>query len=255
MQRRNFIKSLGKATEILETIRNNKKPISLEEVSRISELNKTTCFRFLQTMLELDIIVQNGGSKNYKLGPKLISLGLSALNSFDLHREAIPVMRELREDTGETVNLSILDGPDLLIIERFRSNHLYNANLTVGSRLPLHCTSQGKAILAFLKDERLEKLLSCIKFKKYTDKTVKNKIALKTQLSEIKKVGYSINKEEFEIGIAAIAGPIVNHAGEAVAALNVSFPLARHPNKFYVKQISEKVLKACKRLSFYQGHL
>ncbi len=187
MQPREFIKSIAKAAEILETIRSQKKPISLEEVSRLSKLNKTTCFRFIQTMLELDLVGQVAGSKNYKLGPKLISLGLSALDDFDLHKEAVPLMRGLREETGETVNLSILDGDELLIIERFRSNHLYNANLTVGSRLPLHCTSQGKEILAFLDEEKSMEVVSKINFKIYTDKTVKNKDELIRQLVEVKK--------------------------------------------------------------------
>jgi len=254
MRPREHIKSLIKAVEILETVQNHKNPISLEEISRLSKMNKTTCFRFIQTMRELNLLGQLSGTKHYKLGPRLISLGLTALDDFDLHKEAVPLMKELREQTGETVNLSILHGDELLIIERFRSNHLYNANLTVGSRLPLHCTSQGKVILAFLNEKMLNEIISKMIFKRYTDKTIKTKNELIRQLSEIRTSGYSFNNQEFEIGIAAVAGPIINHAGEPVAALNISFPLARHPQKRFIKKISEKVLFACKQLSFYQGY-
>jgi IclR family transcriptional regulator, KDG regulon repressor len=255
MQKRDYIKSVIKAAEILDVIRNNRKPLSLEEIGRLLGLNKTTCFRFLQTMLELKVIVQESGSKNYKLGPKLISLGLSALNRFDLHKEAVPLMKKLREITGETINLSILDQFEMLIIERFRSAHVYNANLTVGSRLPLHCTSQGKIILAFSPAEKQKELLSHIDYEKYTEKTVKNESKLKEQMVESLEKGYSINREEFELGIAAVAGPIMNHADEPVAALNVSFPLARHPGKKYCEEIAKRVLSTCRELSLMSGKI
>jgi IclR family transcriptional regulator, KDG regulon repressor len=255
MQDRDYIKSVIKATEILDVIRNNRKPLSLEEISRLLGQNKTTCFRFLQTMLELKLIVQENGSKSYKLGPKLITLGLSALNKFDLHTEAVPLMKKLREITGETVNLSILDQFEILIIERFRSGHVYNANLTVGSRLPLHCTSQGKVILAFSTNEKQKELLAHINYEKYTDKTVENEVKLKKQMIESLKRGYSINREEFELGIAAVAGPILNHEYEPVAALNVSFPLARHPDKKYCTEIAKRVLSTCRELSLLSGNI
>ena len=122
-------------------------------------------------------------SKKYRLGFKVISLGVSALNRLDLRQIALPFMTKLREDTEETTNLSILDGTEILFIERIQSEHLFNVNLSVGSRLPVHCTSQGKAILAFLPQDQAEALMKKINFEKRTDKTLITAKSLKKKFT------------------------------------------------------------------------
>jgi IclR family pca regulon transcriptional regulator len=249
------VKVIVKGFQLLEHIFLHGGPIGLEELVRATGLKKTTAHRILRTLQPLDIVVKDAESKMYTLGPKLIALGLSALNSFDLHKAAIPLMKKLRDETGETVNLSILSGNDLLIIERFRSNHLYNLNLSAGSRLPIYCTSQGRAILAFLSPQRREEILRSIDMKPYTAKTITDMSLLLGSLDEIRREGYAVNREEFEIGIIAVAGPILNHAGQAAASLNVSFGIIRHPEPEFVDYVAEKVVATCRQLSFALGYV
>lgn len=253
MIQRDQIKSISKAIQLCDSILQHEEPVGLKELTESSGLNKTTTHRILRTMLTLDLITQDLNTKKYKLGPKLITLGLSALKNTDLHKEALPLMKKLRDETGETVNLSILDGDEIMTIERLRSAFLYSLNLSIGSRLPLHCTSQGKVILAFLNIKRCEEIINSLKLRLKTPKTIVDKSQFRRELADIRRTGYAINREEFEIGISAAAGPILDHTGEAVAAMNVSYAIVRHPDPEYPVQLSEKVVEACRQLSFSLG--
>jgi len=250
-----YVKSVIKAFNILDCIYQNKEPVRLEELIKMTGIKKATCHRLLQTLLLQNLVAKEPRTKRYKLGPKLITLGLSALDRFDLHREALPLMNRLRDETGESVNLSILDGHEILTIERIRSVHLYNMSIGVGSRLPVYCTSQGKAILAFLNGDQQSEIIKSINIVPMTDKTIRNKNELLAELKKIRFQGYSVNREEFEIGIGAVAAPILGHSGEAVGSLNVSFALARHPEPEFINLLAEKVIASCKKLSFFLGHI
>ena len=254
MNHKDQIKSIKKALLLWEGIFRHDEPVGLKELIKISGLNKTTAHRLLRTSQALNLVIQDPKTKMYKLGPKLISLGLSALKSFDLHKEAFPLMKKLRDETGETVNLSILDGNDIVIIERLRSNSLFSLNLSVGSRLPAHCTSQGRAILAFLESQRREEILGNLHLNPATSRTILDKARLREELEEVRRKGYAVNREEFEIGIQAVAGPILNHDGEAVASMNVSFAAVRHPQEGFLDHLAEKVTAACRQLSFSLGY-
>jgi IclR family KDG regulon transcriptional repressor len=249
------VKTVAKAIQLCEGLSRHKGPVSLKDLIEESGLHKTTTHRLLQTLHELNLVVQDPRTKKYRLGPRFISLGLSALRNFDLHQEALPLMKALRDETGETVNLSILDGNEIMVIERFRSNSLFSMNLSVGSRLPIYCTSQGLAILAFLNPKRREAILKTLRLKPLTPNTILDKERLRARLAEIRQNGYAINYEEFEVGIRAVAGPILNHAGEAVASMNVSFATVRHPEPAFLDSLAQRVVQACQTLSFSLGYL
>jgi len=255
MNQQTQVKSITKAFQLLESIFQSGMPIGLEDIVQQTGIKKTTAHRILRTLMASNIVIQDSKAKTYKLGTKLISLGLFALNSFDLHKEALPLMKKLRDENGETVNLSILDGNEILIIERFRSYYLYSMNLTAGSRLPIYCTSQGRSILAFMSRQQQKDIIDAIDLKPLTENTIVDKKLLLETLDEIRLNGYAVNREEFEIGICAVAAPILNHGGEAVASINVSFAIVRHPEPEFLEHLSKKVMEACRQLSFFLGYL
>lgn len=255
MKQEDYVKSVIKAFKLLDCIYEQKEPVRLEELIKMTGFKKATCHRLLQTLLSENLIVKKAGTKLYTLGPKLITLGLSALDRFDLHREALPLMNGLRDITGESVNLSILDGHEILTIERIRSVHLYNMSIGVGSRLPIYCTSQGKAVLSFLSQEKQKEILQKIDLTPMTHKTIRSKTVLRKELAKIRAQGYAVNREEFEVGIGAVAAPILSHSGEAVASLNISFALARHPEPEFISLLVEKVVDSCRQLSFFLGYV
>ena len=131
----------------------------------------------------------------------------------NLRQSALPILQQLRDETGETINLTLLSGSEILYVERIMSDYLVNVNVNVGDRLPVYCASMGKVILAFLSESRLEQILSAIKFIPRTEKTIASRSALLKELERISANGFAINDEELEKGLRAVAAPIFNYTG------------------------------------------
>jgi len=253
MNNQDYIKSLEKAVNIICLLSQHGSPIKLENVVTMSGAKKTSCFRILQTLIRSGFVSKDQETKGYFIGPRMISIGLSALDSRGVRELALPFMKDLREKTGTTVNLAILSGPEVIFVERLQSAHIVETNLRVGSRLPVHLSSMGKAILAYLPEPELEATLRQIRFERKTEKTISSTKALKEELKEIRKKGFALNNEELEKGLFAIAAPLRNHAGVAVAAMNISFPLMRHSKEEAMKVFCPLVLDACRKVSFSLG--
>ena len=113
-------------------------------------------------------------SKLYRLGPRNVSLGAAAMKGMTLRRLARPFMRKLQEMSRETVNLSVLDGAEVVFVERLEAGHIVSTHHRIGDRLPVHCTCMGKAILAFLPEAGLEAVLTRITFEQKTEKTLQS---------------------------------------------------------------------------------
>ena len=225
---KNRIRALEKGLELLILLSRHDGEVGLEHLSREAGFSKPTCFRLLQTMRRLNFVTQSAITKGYRLGPRNISIGTAALDRQSVRSIAIPYMRRLREQTDETINLTILDGTEIVFVERIEAKFIINSNLYVGSRLPVYCSSMGKAILAYLPEHKLTAVLDAIDLQPRTANTITSRRQLLAELARIRATGTSINNEALEKGLFAVAGPIRDHSGEAIAALNVSFPRMRH---------------------------
>lgn len=251
MRDRDYIQSIERCFTILDHLSSPDSPLSLEDLTQKTGLNKTTCFRFLKTMRQLGLVEQD--RKTYHLGQKIVSLGLKALKGLNIRQEALPVMQKLREETGETVNLSLLSGTEIIFIERVMSDYIVNSNINVGDRLPVYCASMGKVILAYMSEERAAAIISQLKFKAKTERTISSPTSLKKELTEIRDRGYAINNEELEKGLRAVAAPIIDYTGEAFAAINVAWTTARRPFKRTFTDFAEKVVEAAEKISLAMG--
>jgi IclR family pca regulon transcriptional regulator len=251
MRDRDYIQSIEKCFTILDHLSSPGSPFSLEDLTQKTGFNKTTCFRFLKTMRQLGLVEQD--KKTYRLGPKLVSVGLKALKGLNLRQAALTVMQKLREETGETVNLCLLSGTEIIFIERVMSDYIVNSNINVGDRLPVYCASMGKVILAFMSEERAAAIISQLKFKAKTERTITSTTSLKKELTEIRDRGYAINNEELEKGLRAVAAPIIDYSGEAFAAINVAWTTARRPSKRTFTDFAGKVAAAAEKISLAMG--
>ena len=222
MEDKDYIKSLEKAVNLIGLLSKHHSPLNLERMVKISGMKKTSCFRILQTLTKAGFVSKDPDRGEYSIGPAMIAIGLAALDNKDVRDLALPYMKEIREKTGATVNLSILSGAEIIFVERIQSTHIIETNLRIDSRLPAYCSSMGKAILAFLPDLELEDILKQTRFDKKTEKTIVSIKALKAELREIRSRGFALNDEELATGLFAIATPLRNHTGEAVAAMNIS---------------------------------
>jgi IclR family pca regulon transcriptional regulator len=253
VKERDYIQSIEKCFTILGHLSSPDAPFSLEDLTQKTGYNKTTCFRFLKTMRQLGLVEQN--RKTYHLGPAIASLGLKALKGLNLRQAALPLMKSLRDETGETVNLSLLSGTEIIFIERVMSDYLVNTNINVGDRLPVYYASMGKVILAFLSESNAEKIISQLQFKARTGRTITSADALRKELTEIRSRGYAFNDEELEKGLRAVAAPIIGYTGEAFAAINIAWTTARRPSRRTFTDFAGKAVAAGEKISMAMGFI
>jgi IclR family pca regulon transcriptional regulator len=253
MKDRDYIQSIERCFNILGHLSSPDSPFSLEDLTQKTGYNKTTCFRFLKTMRQLGLVEQATDKKIYQLCPAIVSLGLKALKGLNLRHAALPVMQKLRDETGETVNLSLLSGTDILFIERVMSDYLVNANINVGDRLPVYCASMGKVILAFMSEKHAAGIISQLNFKTKTERTIISPASFKKELAEIRARGYALNDEELERGLRAVAAPIIGYTGEAFAAINIAWTTARRPSRRTFTDFAGRVVAAAEKISLAMG--
>ena len=253
MKDKDYIKSLEKAENLICLLSQHGSPLNLENLVKISGVKKTSCFRILQTLTRLGFVAKDPDTNAYFIGPKIISIGLSAVDRTGVHELALPFMKELREKTETTVNLAILSGSEVIFVERLQSPYIIEPSLRVGSRLSVHYSSLGKAILAYLPDPELDDIVNQIRFERRTDRTITSARALKTELRGIREKGFALNDEELEKGLFAISAPLRNYTGMAVAAMNIAFPLMRHSKEKAMKTFLPLLLQACGKISSILG--
>jgi DNA-binding IclR family transcriptional regulator len=254
MKEKDHIKSIEKCFVILDCLYTGDSLLTLEEITQKTGYKKTTCFRLLKTMRSLGIVEQSPATKKYQYGTRLVTVGLSALKHMNLRNSALPILQQLRDDTRETINLTILNGAEILYVERLMSDYLVNVNVNVGDRLPVYCASMGKVILAFLPQSRMKKIIAATKFEPRTDRTIVSESALIKELEQIRFQGFAINDEELEKGLRAVAAPIINYTGEAFAAINIAWTTARRPDRAVFSEFAQKVVAAAEQISALMGY-
>src|SRR3954447_11279586 len=163
-----YSQSLERGLAILSAFRSGRPLLGVSELGRDIGLSRSTTHRYVSTLPPLGYLQQDPSTKKYRLGPRVLDLGFSAINSMELREVAAPHLRELSDETGYTVNMAILDGTDIVYVERCRTARAgqreIDLNLHVGARLPAYCTSLGKVLLAWLPPTEQRDALSRIEF-------------------------------------------------------------------------------------------
>jgi IclR family pca regulon transcriptional regulator len=221
-----FSQSLERGLAILSAFRSGRPLLGVSELGRDVGLSRSTTHRYVATLAVLGYLEQDPATKKYRLGPRVIDLGFSAINSMELREIAAPHLRELSDETGYTVNMAILDDLDIVYVDRVRSaqpgQREIDLNLHVGARLPAYCTSLGKVLLAQLPAEERDERLRRIDFARRGPNTLTSRTALEAELERVRRAGYAINNEELAYGLRSIAAPVLTHDGAAAAAINLA---------------------------------
>jgi IclR family pca regulon transcriptional regulator len=250
--------SLERGLAILSAFNSDRPLIGVSELSRDLDLSRSTAHRYIATLAQLGYLKQDPDSKRYRLGPKVLDLGFSAINSMELREISAPHLRELSDETGFTVNLAILDGIDVVYIDRCRTGQPgqveIDLNLHVGARLPAYCTAMGKAIIAFLAEERREELIARIEFARRGPNTLTTPEAFRAELERIRGSGIAVNDEELAYGLRSIAAPIHSHSGEVVAALNLAVHRTMVAMNELIARYGPAVKRTAAEISVGMGH-
>jgi DNA-binding IclR family transcriptional regulator len=246
------LKSLRKATRILECFSFREPRLSLTDVARKAGLPLSTTHRILATLREVGLVEQEGGRDLYRLGLKLLELGSMVLANMEVHREALPFIEELVRETGETVHLGVFDGSQVVSIEKMDSPHGLASNVTIGKGAPAYCTGVGKALLAFQPDAVVDHVCR-LGLKTHTPQTITDPVNLRKELDQIRSLGYAVDNAEHQPDVRCVAAPIRNYSGNVVASLSISGPATRIPRD-RIPGLAARVREVSVKLSARLGY-
>jgi len=224
-----FSQSLERGLAILSTFNEGTPVLGIAELARAVGLNKSTAFRYVATLAKLGYLQQDPETKRYSLGPRVVDLGFAAINSMEVTRVAGHLLQALSDETGYTVSMAVLDGPDIVYVDRRRSGRAASfamgLQLHVGSRLPAYCTSMGKVLLAHRDPAELRTLLDRTDLARRGPKTITAREQLVAALARIRHYGIAVNDEELAAGLRSVAAPVRDRSGRVVAAVNIAIHL------------------------------
>lgn len=218
-----------KAVRVLSHVARDEAPVTLADLSAAVKLPKPTVHRIAALLEGEGFLHKDRLTRRYSVGKAFHDLCLHAMRSAPVHRDRQVLLQRLSEKLGETVNLGLLSGGEVIYLERVESSWPLSINFQPGSRVPLHCTANGKLLLAFAPRRHRERLLSSIELRPCTRNTVVDRARLVRELREIRRRGYSEDNEEFLAGVCCLAVPVKDRRGRVVAGLAVSAPSARFP--------------------------
>lgn len=246
------VQSVERTLDIVEALSSNKDGIGVTELSKALNLHKSTVHRLLTTLMVRKYVEQDSETGKYRLSVKLFELGNAVLSKLNMRAHAMPFLRELRERTGETVQLSIVDQNQVLYIDVLESNEKIGVKASIGERVPLYCTAPGKVWLANLPEERLQEVLKDTQFKSFTNKTVANFDDLRAQMKTIKEKGWGLDSGEYEEDLHCVGGAIKNYRGRVIACISISVPALRF-NPQICEDLGKAVKETADKISYSVG--
>lgn len=219
---KNAVQSLDRALDIIELLSLEREGLGVTEIGNRISLHKSTVHRLLNSLADRGYIEKVERSSLYKLGFKFVEIASLRLNHLELKIEAVAPLRRLAESLGQTVHLAILDGTEVVYIEKIEPVSTLRMYSQIGRRAPLHCTALGKSLLSGLSDDQLALLVGQLSFQRFTSDTLTKPEQLIREVEQVRKVGWSLDDNENEEGIRCIAAPIRDYARNVIAAISVS---------------------------------
>ena len=247
------IQTIQRAGTILRCLMENDTELGVSVISRQVGIHKSTVSRLLSALNKEGFVEQNPESGKWRLGLGLLSLAGAVLARIDLRKAALIPLRTLVSLTQETINITVLDGNECVNVESIHSPKPIQYAGRLGRRTPLHCTSTGKVLLAYLSPEARkallpDPLLAC------TKKTIVDRLALDQALEQVREQGFAVAHEEFEEGLSAIAAPIRDHTSQVIATVSISGPTYRiGPDQ--IENFIKPLLEAANNISANLGYL
>ncbi|MEP0520743.1 MAG: IclR family transcriptional regulator [Hyphomicrobiales bacterium] len=225
--------TLGKALDVVTAIANSKQPLRFTDLLNQVDQPRGTLHRNISNLLEEGLIAMNPETHIYSLGPRLLQLASQAWSDNDLRGIAQPHMRALNEMARETVHLAVLQGDQVVYLDKFEAHQSLRMHSQIGRSAPVYCTGVGKAILSGLSDDAFEDLAKSLNFKSFTQRTITNVDDLRKDRAASIARGYAIDAEEHEAGIRCAAAPIKDQSGALLGGVSVTAPAYRISDEIY----------------------
>ncbi len=237
-----FIASIGKAFEVLERLADIGRPVGLTELCEHASLSRSALQRITHTLTALGYLRQDPKTRAFTLSGKVLHLSHAMLSSDSLRDRALPHLEDLNRRTAETVNLMEMEGDEIVYVVRFPGFRAVSVDLHVGSRLPIHCSAAGRAILAEMDIDDAMRLLARVPRRAMTPHTRTELSDLRTALQTARKRGYALNDQESFIGDISIAKAILNRQREPIGAVNIAVSTSRWTVEETLRQLLPQLL-------------
>lgn len=248
-ERSDSIQVIERLARLLDVIAGHEDSVSLKILSAETGLHPSTAFRILSSLAEHGF-VERTARGNYQLGVKLMQLGSRVHASVDIRKIALPLMEQLRDRLGETVNLTVREGDEVVYIERSLAKRMIRVEQVIGSRAPLHVTAVGKLLLGDQGEAACRSYAKRSKLPAYTKNTHTKITGLLQDCIAAAKRGYALDNEEAELGVGCIGTLIHDAGGHVVAGLSVSAPIERRRDE-WIAQVMETGAQISKQLGYH----
>jgi DNA-binding IclR family transcriptional regulator len=224
--------------------------LQVTEISEAVRLNKSTTFRILNALIQLDFVRKS--KKKYRLSLKFVHLSSMLLGQVELKTETYPFLKKLANMTKQSVHLAMLNNNEVIYLEKVEEYHSMRMYSQIGRSVPIHSTALGKVLTAWMPEQQYESVLASLKYEKRTDNTITRREDFEKELELVRSKGYAIDNIENEDGVRCVAAPIYNYSNYVIAAISVSGDANLMVGDF-LEDIKNEVVSAAKQISKIMG--
>ena len=248
------IKSLGKALDILICVGESSEGVGVTEISHKLDINKATVSKVLSTLAARRFVRKDAQTRRYRLGYRLVELGMRLIESIDLRATAYPHLKALERTVNEVINLAVCHNGEIIYVDKFEGTKSLRLHSRIGGRASLTCTSVGKVLMAFLPEpERRDLREAHPGVERRTVHSVSTWEEFAAQCEEIRRDGYALDREENVEGIVCVGAPVFDYSRKVVGAVSVSCPTVRC-GQSRLMELKDRLLEACTRISADCGY-
>ena len=242
-----YVQSLARGLEVIRSFNAAAPQQTLSDVAARTGLTRAGARRILLTLQTLGYVHSDG--KLFRLTPRILDLGFAYLSSMPMWNLAEPVMEDLSTQVQESSSIAVLEGTDVVYVQRVATHKIMSVSLVPGSRLPAWCTSMGRVLLAALPEGEARALLQASPIAAHTRRTITDLTALMAVIAQVRAQGWALVDQELEEGLISVAAPITGRAGQVLAAINVSGQANRTNARAMQTDILPPLLQAARRIS------
>jgi DNA-binding IclR family transcriptional regulator len=250
---RYHVPNLDRALTILELLAQHPDGLSMIEIAGILDFPNNSVYRITSTLFDHGYLSRDEHSKRFSLTRKLLALGYASLSEKNVIEMSMDIMRQLRDTTKETVLLATLLSEAMVVMEQVPGTHPFKFMVDAGSRIELHSSAPGKAMLAFLPQSETEEILGRMKMPRFNERTITHKNRFRKELKQVQAQGYAVDHGEELEGVHCVGAPIFNERGYPVASIWITGPGDRMPESSF-DALGAQVIEHANRISQRFGY-
>jgi DNA-binding IclR family transcriptional regulator len=248
-----FVNSIQKGFAVLKAFTRERPHLTHAAITRITGLDKSAAQRILYTLHQMGLLNKDDDTKQYRLSAKLLEFGYAYLYSDPLIERAQPFLVEAHEKTGETVNLAVLDGTDIILVSRLPSRHVVSLNIQIGFRIPALYSASGRVMAARMMPEERRRFVRAAKLQRHTPTSVVDAGKMEHVIDAARSEGYSLVHSQYFPNDISVAAAVVDGKANVVGAISISAPDSRITVEDARKQFVPVAIEAARKISLTMG--